>query len=347
VELWRNGQVRSVTVRPGSLGIGLSPQAPLAALRARWDGEEAVRASRGSGKFVPLPGTRREVLAISQFFEQPKLLLGSEASEQVLDELARADRLKRYRYLHLATHGVAIPDHGLRSFLALAQDRLPDPLTVPPPGQKLFDGRLTAADILHAWALDADLVTLSACETGLGQPGGGEGYVGFAQALFLAGARSLVLSQWKVDDQATALLMVRFYQNLLGQREGLTQPLGKAAALAEAKRWLRSLTYEQAERLGKELGSIYRGEVVPATAAVTEAQPYAHPYYWAGFILIGDPGGLTEAIPVLADVSKPEAAGSGIARWWLWLMGGTVVLLALGGGVWWRHRSTSRPRPQG
>ena len=79
------------------------------------------------------------------------------------------------------------------------------------------------------------MVTLSACQTGLGPYRGGEGYLGFAQALFLAGGRSLVLSLWKVDDTATALLMRRFYEGLLGRRAGLDRPLPKAEALREAK----------------------------------------------------------------------------------------------------------------
>ena len=101
------------------------------------------------------------------------------------------------------------------------------------------DGTITAEQIARTWELDADLVVLSACESGLGRAAGGEGYLGFAQPLFARGARSLVLSQWKVDDDATALLMARFYQNLLGKREGLKAPMPKAEALAEAKRWLR------------------------------------------------------------------------------------------------------------
>jgi CHAT domain-containing protein len=143
------------------------------------------------------------------------------------------------------------------------------------------------------------LVVLSACESGLGRYAGGEGYLGFAQALFVKGAKSLVLSQWRVDDRATALLMARFYQDLLGQRPGLGTPLSKAAALDEAKRWLRRLT---AEELGTELAALERGPVRPLAAAdgpaprtassparLTGVRPYAHPYYWASFILIGDP----------------------------------------------------------
>src|SRR5262249_25094686 len=128
----------------------------------------------------------------------------------------------------------------------------------------------------------------------------GEGYLGFAQALFVKGARSLVLSQWKVDDKATALLITRFYQNLLGRRPSLSQPLPKAAALDEAKAGLRNLT---AGEVGSELASLERGTVRPlveevdgpAPRAAASAPkpvgvgPYAHPYYWASFILIGDP----------------------------------------------------------
>jgi CHAT domain-containing protein len=145
--------------------------------------------------------------------------------------------------------------------------------------------------MLRTWKLDADLVTLSACQTGLGQPAGGEGYLGFSQALFIAGARSLVLSLWQVDDTATALLMVRFYENLLGGRTGLKAPMPKAEALAEAKRWLRGLTAKEAERLAKNLPTLERigtasGQPQPAASS---RHPYEHPYYWAAFILMGDP----------------------------------------------------------
>ena len=69
---------------------------------------------------------------------------------------------------------------------------------------------------MSTWRLNAELVTPSACQSGLGRQSGGEGYLGFSQALFLAGAKSIVLSLWNVDDATTALFMRRFYQNLLG-----------------------------------------------------------------------------------------------------------------------------------
>jgi CHAT domain-containing protein len=165
---------------------------------------------------------------------------------------------------------------------------LPDPLQQVLAGRKAYDGRLTAAQILRTWKLDAELVTLSACQTGLGKYAGGEGYLGFAQALFLAGGRSLVLSLWQVDDNATALLMTRFYQNVLGRRKGLDQPLAKAEALREAKAWLRGLSAKDVDR---ELAQLPRGQERerPSAPGIREGHPYDHPYYWAAFILIGDP----------------------------------------------------------
>jgi CHAT domain-containing protein len=235
-----------------------------------------------------LAGSGREVAAIARLFDQPDKLLGSRASEQQLEELSASGRLQEYRYLHLATHGLLDPKIALHSALILSQDNLPDPLQQVLAGKRAYDGRLTAEQILRTWKLDAELVTLSACQTGLGKYEGGEGYLGFAQALFLAGGRSLVLSLWKVNDDATALLMTRFYENLLGKRKGLDKPLPKAEALREAKEWLRGLT---AKEVDQALVQLPRGKprAKPAAPVSAAVHPYAHPYYWAAFILIGDP----------------------------------------------------------
>ncbi len=93
------------------------------------------------------------------------------------------------------------------------------------------------------------------------------------------------------DDTATALLMIRFYENLLGARKG-QKPMPKAQALAEAKAWLRGLSAEEVQRLADNLPGDPRGTLrdprqSPAPQPATH--PYAHPYYWSGFILIGDP----------------------------------------------------------
>jgi CHAT domain-containing protein len=141
---------------------------------------------------------------------------------------------------------------------------------------------------MSTWKLKAELVTLSACKSGLGRQSGGEGFVGFAQAFFLAGCRSLILSLWEVDDQATSLLMTRFYQNWLGKRPGLAKPLSKAEALREAQTWLRGLTGADADR---ELDGISRGEPRSRSRSShsLQGQPFSHPHDWAGFILMGDP----------------------------------------------------------
>jgi CHAT domain-containing protein len=152
---------------------------------------------------------------------------------------------------------------------------------------------------LEYWKLDTDLVTLSACESGLGLQGGGDGLLGFAQAFLLSGSRSVCLSLWQVDDTATALLMDRFYRNLLGKREEGAKPMGKAAALREAKQWLRNVPAGEAlQRLGEITNGVMRGErpareemhgVPRPRDAAGDYKPYAHPRYWAAFILLGDP----------------------------------------------------------
>jgi CHAT domain-containing protein len=104
--------------------------------------------------------------------------------------------------------------------------------------------------------LNASLVTLSACQTGISVVGGGDELVGFSRAFLYAGAASLLMSLWRVEDQATARLMDRFYRDLLdGQR--------KSAALRQAQ------------------VALLRGE---------EGVRFRHPYFWAPFFLIGDRG---------------------------------------------------------
>ena len=114
------------------------------------------------------------------------------------------------------------------------------------------DGKLRLADIFNL-QLDADLVVLSACETGLGQQVRGEGLVGFTRAFFYAGARSLAVSLWLVPDTSTPELMRALYVRL--QRGE-----SKAEALRHAK------------------------------LAMIAGERYAHPFYWAPFVLVGDPG---------------------------------------------------------
>jgi len=148
---------------------------------------------------VRLPGTRREVEAITKLFDgskgpvKPRLLTGAQASERALAELSASGELQQFRFLHLATHAVMDDSVAMRSALILSQEQQADLLGQALAGQDVYDGRLSADQIAHTWKLDADLVTLSACQTALGRAVGGEGYLGFTQALFLAGARSVVV----------------------------------------------------------------------------------------------------------------------------------------------------------
>jgi tetratricopeptide (TPR) repeat protein len=300
VEVWRNGQTLTRQLRPGKLGVVVAEApAPEALTKQRQLDRLLARRGKDGDDWPALPGTLAEAEALQALFAAQKqpvtLLTGADASEPRLAALAKSGALKRARYLHLATHGTFDPRFPLQSAVILTQ---PAQVEVPPPelGRYVFDGELTAAEILENWQLQAELVTLSACETALGKYETGEGFLGFAQAALLAGSRSVCLSLWKVDDAATALLMERFYQNLLGQREGLKGPLPKAEALAEAQAWLRTLPRDEAVRQAARLsGGAARGKQPgrPRLAAVPEGPgdqpPYAHPYYWAASILVGEP----------------------------------------------------------
>jgi CHAT domain-containing protein len=116
----------------------------------------------------------------------------------------------------------------------------------------------------------------------------------------MSGTRSVCLSLWKVDDTATALLMKRFYANLLGRGAGLTAPMPKAEALREAKTWLRglrrsevlALTAEQSGGIERGKGSKARKSTEVSTPVPTGGnnyRPYEPPNYWAAFVLVGDP----------------------------------------------------------
>jgi tetratricopeptide (TPR) repeat protein len=304
VTVWRAGQTAERTVGGGPLGVVLAQQPAPEALAERYKNDQLLAQSRAgaAGDWPELPGTRAEAEKLRQLCAGAavpfRLLADSDASEQELDRLATSKELAGYRYIHLATHGDLNDRLPLQSAVILSRDHLPDPLKQLEAGRPVYTGRLTAEEVLERWDLHADLVTLSACQTALGKYEGGEGFVGFTQALLLSGARSVCLSLWKVDDTATALLMQRFYANLLGQRPGLKKPLGKAEALAEAKDWLRNLTAEEAARQAAALTQgVARGKgrkalpLLPRSKAQgvgKVARPFAHPYYWAAFVLVGD-----------------------------------------------------------
>jgi hypothetical protein len=298
--VWREGKQRTLTL-VSPLGLMLDKRPAGEAVRAwRAENEAVLR----SASYKALPGTRYEVLTLQRLMgKRCRTLLGSDASEQQLDALARSGELKRFRVLHLATHGKIDLDTPGNSALILARDRLPsadEQAELARQGLKFYTGELRVGTIFRQWKnkLDADLVVLSACDTGLGRKTSGQGLLGFAYALQVAGARSVVLSRWKVDDTATALLMLRFYENLLGARKG-TRPQGRAVALQEAKTWLRDLDHKEALGLASAL---VQGKLAGTRASEVELnlkgdkvnlpageKPFAHPAFWAAFTLLGDP----------------------------------------------------------
>jgi hypothetical protein len=304
VTVWRETADKSFVrdVAPGRLGVVIDKDpAPIALANRRKADAMLLAIQRGGWK--DLPGTRVETNRLRQLLgDDCQVLSDSAASEQSLEALRKSGDLAKFRYLHFATHGEGNSVRAFESALILAQDKLPKD-AMPKAGEPYINGQLSAGEVLDFWKLNAELVTLSACETAIGKEGAGDGLLGFAQAFLTAGSRSVCLSLWKVDDTATALLMDRFYQNLLGKRDGLSKPMGKAAALDEAKRWLRNLSGEEALTLTAKLtNGVARGTrskdedlklVVPSAGPKTpptkDSKPFAHPKYWAAFILIGDP----------------------------------------------------------
>ena len=202
-----------------------------------------------------LPFSDVEVEQIGALFHEPQLLVGREASEARLDALSRAGRLADFDVIHIATHTL-LGCEPTRSALALSRLDID--------GRRSNDGLVEAREILLGWDLDADLLTLSGCQAARVCDRDPGNYAGFTQPLMSVGARHVVASLWKVDDRTTALLMQRFYENLTGARPGSSRlPVGRA--LGEARRYVRD----------------YR--------TATGEQPYAHPVYWAGFVLFGVP----------------------------------------------------------
>ncbi|MCB1164382.1 CHAT domain-containing protein [bacterium] len=206
-----------------------------------------------------LPGTRVEVERLARRWPEHTVLLGPDASEQNLRTLLESGDLERYRVLHFATHALVDADDADASTLVLAQTGLPDPLETLERGSQLLDGLVTTAEIRENWKLDADLVVLSACRSALGREVLGEGYVGFGHTFLEVGARATLVSLWGVPDRATVQFMDAFYA--AWKSRAASGPEAVATAVAA----LRS--YRDAD-----------GRL-----------PYDHPYYWAPFVLMGDP----------------------------------------------------------
>jgi CHAT domain-containing protein len=189
-------------------------------------------------QLVPLPESKAEVESIATMLPKPStVLLGTEATKDRFTQLP----LNRYEVLHLALHGFADPEFPDRSALVFA----------PFDKNNVKDAGLLQAREIVKLHLNANLVTLSACNTGIG-PVGQAGVDNLVEAFIQAGAQSVVSTLWELEDRSTAHLMKIFYDRLAHQE-------GKAEALRQAK-----------------LSLLNDG---------------LSPYFWAGFQVVGDPSG--------------------------------------------------------
>ncbi len=179
-------------------------------------------------KALDLPGAEAEARAIKGIWPNSTMLMRKAATKGAL---TKAGQL--FRVIHVAAHGEFVSDQPLNSRLLLS-----------PEGDD--NGQLTAGD-LYSLRLNADLVTLSACETGMGKVLSGDDVVGLTRGFLYAGANSIVASLWPVSDDETQFLMTSFYSNLK------TRP--KAEALRQAQ--------------------------------LVTRKKYPHPFFWSAFQLTG------------------------------------------------------------
>jgi CHAT domain-containing protein len=179
---------------------------------------------------LDLPSAQEEAQTLQGMFkENSELFIRRAATESLLK-----DRIKEFSHIHVASHGEFFSGNPLASRLRLARDNR-------------NDGELTVSEV-YDLAINADLVMLSACETGLGKVNGGDDVIGLMRGFLYSGARAVIGTLWEVDDEATSEIAQRFYANL---RKGLTN----AKALAEAQEYF--------------------------------VQKKPHPFYWAAFSMSG------------------------------------------------------------
>lgn len=199
------------------------------------------RTTTSDGQYVAaLPATADEVQSIAAVFQQKgqqtSTFLFQNANE---NQLKRSD-MSHSKYIHIATHG----------FINEAQPDLSGLLLFPDSTEQ--EDHILYSGEVYGLNLNAQLVVLSACETGLGKVANGEGLLGLSRAFFYAGAENLLVSLWKVQDQATADLMVGFYQaHLNGDAAQFSTPLRQAKL------------------------------------DLIRSNNFNHPYYWSAFVLIG------------------------------------------------------------
>ncbi len=177
----------------------------------------------------------------------------------------------------------ALADYQLIHFSCHGHFRRRDPMAS---ALQLADGELTAAQLLQQVQLQATLVVLSACDTGLNQLHPGDELMGLTRAFLGCGARSLLVTLWPVHEIPTRLLMTHFYACW-------QQGDGKAMALRRAQSYVATLTLPALADALQSFGlspAAATGTISQFQAMLPGSHPFAHPYYWGAFLLIGDAG---------------------------------------------------------
>jgi len=214
--------------------------------KSRGDGKRALEPDRaatiGGMRFSDLPSSEEEVLQIARLVENNGKPSVSYLREEANEENFKTVSSTGFEYLHIATHGILNEESPSLSGLAFF-----------PPGDSTSreDGILFAEESYNL-ELDANLLVLSSCETGLGKLVRGEGVMAMTRGFLYSGARNIVLSLWKVPDESTRSLMVHFYRTILS-----TSAETFGDALREAKLYLISKSST------------------------------SFPKHWAGFVLLG------------------------------------------------------------
>ncbi|MCZ6906280.1 MAG: CHAT domain-containing protein [Deltaproteobacteria bacterium] len=222
-------------------------------------GNPKLEVSKVGLKFAEL-----EAKEIQKLYPQSTVLLKKAATEEAVKS-----RSARHDILHFAAHVELNEKDPLSTALLLAKD-----------GKD--DGRLTVKEIFEM-ELNADLVVLSGCETGLGKLSRGDEFVGLTRAFIYAGTPSVVASLWKVEDSSTAALMGSFYKNL--------KTMSKSEALRQAQLELIRGKVGADLLAMRGVGGITKGGKAPrveSSSSVSSSVSTAHPYFWAPFVLVGD-----------------------------------------------------------
>ncbi|KFZ03733.1 hypothetical protein V502_10707 [Pseudogymnoascus sp. VKM F-4520 (FW-2644)] len=225
--------------------------------------------TRESRTFNALPSAEIEAKAIAALVPGSKALTGPDATEEAVSAFLGA-----YRVLHFATHGSVSADVPMLSSIHLA------------------NGSKITVETLMGRRLRADLVVLSACETGRGELTIGEELIGFARALLAAGVKSVVVSLWPVNDDVTSFLMATFYKHLRNEWSPATalclaQRATRQATRREVEGYLLQLRRTLNDSSNTAEGDRKRG-IQPSTGqgSTRHMEDYSNPKFWAPFILV-------------------------------------------------------------